>query len=171
MPKLLWIDLEMTGLDAKVDRILEVAAIVTDYGFNELAQYETVVFQPPEVLEHMGEWSKEHHAASGLTARVPYGETEGLAEQSLSKLITKHFDEPAVLAGNSIHKDREFIRAYWPGVEKKLHYRMLDVSAWKVVMQNKFEMEYRKAEAHRALDDIRESIGELKAYLDYFQTE
>ena len=73
--------------------------------------------------------------------------------------------EPALLAGNSIHMDRQFIRHWWPNVEKRLHYRMLDVSAWKVVMIGKYGIEYEKLEKHRALDDIRESIDELEFYL------
>jgi oligoribonuclease len=89
-------------------------------------------------------------------------------QAKFEEFINKHFDqdEPALLAGNSIHCDRGFIRHWWPNVEKRLHYRMLDVSAWKVVMIGKYGVEYTKLEKHRALDDILESIDEMKFYLE-----
>jgi oligoribonuclease (3'-5' exoribonuclease) len=95
------------------------------------------------------------------------GVPEDAVETKLVELINTFFDphEPALLAGNSIHCDRGFIKHWWPRVEARLHYRMLDVSAWKVVMQGKYHLEFPKKESHRALDDIRESIDELKFYL------
>ncbi|MGH7249568.1 MAG: exonuclease domain-containing protein, partial [Minisyncoccia bacterium] len=91
-------------------------------------------------------------------------------EQELIKLISEHFgDEPAVLAGNSIYNDRMFIKQWWPQLDLKLHYRMLDVSAWKIFMQGKYGVKYEKKEVHRAFDDIQASIAELEFYLNWFK--
>lgn len=166
--KLLWVDLEMTGLDPKNDRILEVAAIATDWNFEEMAVLETVVHQPPKVLDTMNEWCRAQHGASGLTERVKESATsEQDAENMLLEFIDSVFggDDPVLLAGNSIHQDRRFIRAYWPKLDQRLHYRMLDVSAWKVVFEGKYRKKFPKPEDHRALEDIRGSIMELKYYL------
>lgn len=170
--KLLWVDLEMTGLDAENNVIIEVAAEVTDWTFKTLASYEAVIYQPDEVLEHANPWAKEQHAKSGLTERV---RTEGRPEKDvvheLVGFITAQFgNEPAVLAGNSIHNDRLFIKRWWPEVEKLLHYRMLDVSSWKLVMQGKYGVSFDKNDAHRAFDDIQASIAELQFYLEWFKT-
>lgn len=166
--KLFWVDLEMTGLNPAKDRILEVAAIVTDWKFTELASFETVIHQPPKVIEHMDEWCKKQHGASGLTARVQESEvSETDAEDMLLDIVAHVFneDEKVILAGNSIHQDRRFIRKYWPRLEERLHYRMLDVSAWKVVFEGKYRKKFAKPEDHRALGDIRGSIRELQYYL------
>lgn len=165
--KLLWVDLEMTGLEPTKDRIIEVAALVTDWDFKELGSFEAVVKQSPEALENMNDFGKIHHKASGLLDKIPGGQPETEAEAAVCKLVDEHFgDGPALLAGNSIHQDRQFIRQWWPQLEKRLHYRMLDVSSWKVVMIGKYGLQYQKKESHRALDDIRESIDELKFYLE-----
>lgn len=168
--KLLWIDLEMTGLDSENDVIIEVAAEVTDFNFKTLASYEAVIYHPDEVLDTANEWAKAQHAKSGLTERV---RTEGRDERDvvheLVGFIQAQFgDEPAVLAGNSIHNDRNFIKRWWPEVENVLHYRMLDVSSWKILMQAKYDTSFEKKEVHRAFDDIQASIAELQHYLAYF---
>ncbi len=166
--RILWVDLEMTGLDEDHDVILEVAAIVTDWKFNELATYETVIHQSDEVLEHMNPWCIDQHGASGLTERARQSTiSQKKAETQLVAFINKHFvaDQPVLLAGNSIHMDRRFISAQWPRVEAKLHYRMLDVSAWKVVFEGKYKKKFAKPQDHRALGDIRGSIMELQYYL------
>ncbi len=164
--KLLWVDLEMTGLNPETDRMLEIAAIVTDFDFNELDSYESVINQSDAVLNNMNEWSRQTHAASGLVAKINNAPTEQAVQNSFTEFIDKNFgNEPAILAGNSIHQDRRFIRQWWPQVDSKLHYRMLDVSSYKIIMQNKFGKEFTKKETHRALDDIKESIAELKFYL------
>ncbi|HEX6462418.1 MAG TPA: oligoribonuclease [Candidatus Saccharimonadales bacterium] len=165
---LLWVDLEMTGLDSTKDRILEVAAIATDWQFQEFASLETVIHQPPRVLRTMDEWCKTQHGASGLTERVQQSKmNEKEAEQLLVELVAAHFDKDkkVILAGNSIHQDRKFIARYWPTLDAHLHYRMLDVSAWKVVFEGRYRRAFAKPEEHRALEDIRGSIDELKYYL------
>ena len=164
--KLLWVDLEMTGLDPEADRILEVAAIVTDFDFNELGRFESAVHQDVSVLNNMNDWCKETHNASGLVKRVMTAPSEQKVAADFAKFIKKHFSEPAVLAGNSIHQDRRFVRKWWHEVEALLHYRMLDVSSYKIIMQGKFGKEFTKKETHRALDDIEESIAELRFYLE-----
>lgn len=169
--KLLWIDLEMTGLNPNSDRIVEVGVIATDWDFNELATYESGVGQSGDVLEKLfkaNPWAQQHaENTKQLTQLSLKSPTQELIEAELIKFVDDHFDkdEPVLLAGNSIHQDRRFIRKWWPNLEKRLHYRMLDVSAWKVVMAGKFGIEVKKAESHRALDDIKESIEELKTYL------
>ncbi len=165
--KLLWVDLEMTGLNPETDRILELAAIVTDFNFNELDKYEAVIFQPPQVLAQMNEWSRSTHTASGLLDRIKVAQNEQIIVNDFTDFIKRNFgSEPAILAGNSIHQDRRFIRKWWPQVNNLLHYRMLDVSSYKIIMQNKYGKEFSKKETHRALDDIKESIAELKFYLN-----
>jgi oligoribonuclease len=171
--KLLWVDLEMTGLDPKEHVIIEVAAEVTDFNMVTLASYESLVLQPESKLTNMNEWAQRQHDASGLTDRV---RTQGKPEQQviteLAAIIKSQFgDEPAVLAGNSIHNDRLFIHQWWPEVDALLHYRMLDVSSWKVFMQGRYNVDYQKKDVHLAYDDIQASIAELQYYLEWFKNE
>ena len=163
----LWLDMEMSGLDVGKCRILEVAAIVTDRDFQPLEDFHTVVFQPPEVLAAMDAWCTENHGKSGLTAAVASGMPEKDAEKRLLELISRHFaaNERPVLCGNSIGQDRKFIDAWMPELAKRLHYRMLDVTSFKLVFNERYNVRYEKKGAHRALDDIHESIAELKTYL------
>ena len=165
MDRLFWIDLEMTGLDVEKEVVIEAAAIVTDMAFGELDTYETVVRQPQGYLDAMDAWNTEHHGASGLTAKVPTGREPSLVEDDLMALVAKHFTAPAVIAGNSIAQDRLFINRGFPRFASKLHYRMLDVTAWKVMMEARFGIRFEKKKAHRALDDIRESLDEMRFYL------
>lgn len=168
MKNLLWLDMEMSGLDVSREVILEVAAIVTDLDFRELEEYHAIVRQPREVLERMDSWNRKHHGESGLTEQVlTVGRDEREVEKELCKLVERRFGEPAVLAGNSIGQDRNFINKYMPELAKRLHYRMLDVTAWKILMNEKFGVKHEKKNAHRAVDDIRESIAEMKLYLSH----
>ncbi len=168
--KLLWIDLEMTGLEPEQDLILEVAALVTDWEFNELARYEAVVGHDVKSVKKLLDanpwWATEAASRDSLLKLIEDGKSEQQIQQELLALIHEHFDdEPAVLAGNSIHQDRRFIRKHWSLIEARLHYRMLDVSSWKIVMEGKYGYEFEKKSVHRAMDDINESIAELKFYL------
>lgn len=170
LKKLFWIDLEMTGLDVNKEVIIEVAAIITDLEFNEIASFETVVNQPKTYLDNMDQWNKEHHAESGLTAKIPFGMQPEKVEEKLIEMVKKHFkpdEEKPILSGNSIAQDRLFITKYFTNFDSLLHYRMLDVSSWKIIMNNKFNIKYEKKNKHRALDDVRESIEELKFYLQH----
>jgi oligoribonuclease len=171
--KLLWVDLEMTGLDPTKDVILEVAAEVTDFNFKTLASYEARVKQKHEVVvERMQKnnwWTDFPDNRDEFVGKLEDGKPSSEVEQELIVLIEEHFDhEPPVLAGNSIYNDRMFIKQWWPALDLKLHYRMLDVSAFKVLFQGKFGVEYEKTNGHRAFDDIQASIAELQFYLDWF---
>ena len=167
---LLRIDLEMTGLDPVEDRILEVAAIATDWDFTEIATYEAVKKEDAMLLQQrmVGDfWEKYAGVRDALQAQNEHGKTSQVVEQELLNFMTEHFadSEPVILAGNSIHQDRKFIEQEWQLLNNKLHYRMLDVSAWKVVFDGKYKKRFAKPEAHRALEDIRGSIQELRYYL------
>lgn len=172
--KLLWVDLEMTGLRPETDVILEVAAVVTDFEFTELARFEAGVSHPVELLETLlaeNSWYGEHpENKAHFLAQAGQGKPSVEVDADFASFIREQFgDEPAILAGNSIHNDRNFIRHWWPNVEAALHYRMLDVSSWKVYMQGARALEYQKSESHRAADDIAESIAELRYYLEWFK--
>jgi oligoribonuclease len=167
--KLLWIDLETTGLEPAKDRILEVACIVTDLDFNNLGQYESAVYQGDEVLNNMTEWPTKQHTQSGLIDKVRMAPKEKVVERAVAKFIKDNFDGRVTIAGNTVYYDRMFIRQWWPDVEKLLHYRIFDVSSFKMLMQAKYQLIYTKKESHTALSDIQESIDELKFYLKYFK--
>jgi oligoribonuclease len=169
---LVWLDMEMTGLDPDRERIIEVATILTDGHLNEIAiGPELVIHQGDEVLAAMDEWNKTHHGSSGLIDRVKSSTiTDAQAEEQTIAFINAHVStkERPVLAGNSIHQDRRFIRRFMPALEKRLHYRMVDVSTIKELARRWFPQliakQKQKKETHRALDDIRESIDELRFY-------
>jgi len=170
--KILWMDLEMTGLDAANDLILEVAAIATDWDFKEIATYQGVVKHEDMTLDEKLAansifWDANPDSKNGLLAQNKDGKDLLEVEDDLLKFINEHFEEgvPVLLGGNSIHMDRRFIVSQWPKVDQRLHYRMLDVSAWKVVFEGKYGKKFAKPQDHRALEDIRGSIMELKYYL------
>lgn len=167
--KFLWLDMEMTGLDPEREAIIEVAAIVTDHKFEELDSCHQVVKQHPDYLEKMDKWNTKQHKKSGLYELVHSGIPQDQMENILLSLADKHFkDEKIVLAGNSIYQDRLFIKKHLLKFEKRLHYRMLDISALKILFGNR-GVEFKKENKHRALDDIRESVRELKSYLQYIR--
>jgi oligoribonuclease len=172
--RLLWVDLEMTGLDVENDVILEVAVEITDFNFKTLASYEAIIKQPKNLVASQMQknrwWTEFPTNRDDFLNKIEDGKDQTQVERELLKLIQEYFaDEPAVLAGNSIHNDRKFIAKYWPELNLKLHYRMLDVSAWKILMQGKYGVKFEKQEVHRAFDDIQASIAELQYYLDWFQ--
>lgn len=170
--KLLWIDLEMTGLDPEKDRILEVAAIATGWDLEPIAEMTAVVKVPEELMRErmVGEfWEKNAESRDGLMAQNARGETAQVVEQRLLQFVEQYFGQEVILAGNSIHQDRKFIDREWPELAGRLHYRMLDVSAWKVYFEGAKGKKFMKREAHRALDDIQGSIEELKWYLGFMK--
>ncbi len=177
---LFWIDLEMTGLDDVRDSILEVAVVVTDLNFKPIEEFHRVVYQPQEVLDGMHDWCKKTHGQSGLTAAVPHGTPMGQVEDELVALANRHFKATEatdklkvgqvgqiVLAGNSVGNDRRFIDRQMPQFAKLLHYRLIDVSSYKEIFRDKYNLAFEKKNAHRAVDDIYESIRELSFYLSY----
>ncbi len=166
--KLLWIDLEMTGLDPKKDRILELAAIATDWKLEPMAEMTAVVKVPESLMKErmVGEfWENNPESRAALMKQNAIGKTAKEVERELLEFMDEYFDEEIILAGNSVHQDRKFIDKEWPEVAKRLHYRMLDVSAWKVYYEGALHKRFMKKEAHRALDDILGSIDELKYYV------
>lgn len=172
--KLLWIDLEMTGLEPQKDLILEVAAIVTDFNFEEQATYQTTINHPKTLvtkrIQANSWWADYPKNRDMFLNNLTKGKDLEVVERELITLIKKHFNnQPVILAGNSIYNDRLFIKQWMKKLESKLHYRMLDVSAWKVLMQGKFNNEFQKPEVHRAMDDIKGSIRELQFYIEWFK--
>lgn len=169
MKRMLWVDLEMTGLDETRDSILEVAAVLTDLELKPVDTFHEIVFQPQSVLEAMTDWCKKTHGESGLTAAVAQGTPLADVERELLKLLDRHFDpkERVVLCGNSVGNDRRFIDRYLVEFSKRLHYRLIDVSSFKEVFREKYGVKFEKKNTHRAVDDILESIRELGHYLSF----
>lgn len=167
----LWLDLEMTGLDERTDRILEIACLLTTPKLEVLAEFHRVVYQPPEILTTMNPWCIENHGRSGLTAACATGVPLETAETDLLKFIEPHYkaDDRIVLCGNSIHNDRRFLDAYMTRFAKRLHYRAVDVSSFKEVFREGYGIKFEKKNAHRATGDIYESLAELKFYLGFFK--
>ncbi len=171
----IWIDLEMTGLNPRTDVILEVAIIITDGDLNVIARGpEVVLYQTPEILAHMMPIVRDMHTRSGLLKKIQNStaSTEK-TEQEVLTFIQKHVPKGVgYLAGNSVWKDRAFLSVHMPSIVEYLHYRLLDVTGFKLAInawypetQNKG---FKKNDTHRALDDITESIEELKFYKQHF---
>lgn len=167
---LVWIDLEMTGLDVTTCKIIEIAALITDSELNIIAEGpELVIHQPKEIMDAMDEWNTTHHGNSGLTKAVLESNLSlKEAEQQILTFIKTHCKEnTAPLCGNSVWQDRRFLDVHMPTLEAYLHYRIIDVSSIKEVVRRWYPTHIRppqKGNSHRALDDIRESIDELRYY-------
>jgi len=186
--RLVWIDCEMTGLDVETEHLLEIArtnpnprgtvdgditlaCIITDEDLNTVAEGPNIVIhQPDEILEAMGEWCTETHGKSGLTASVRRSKISlEEAEIIMTEFVSQHTNKgQAPLAGNSVHADKKFLEKYMPTLVKELHYRIVDVSTVKELCRRWYGREFseqpKKQLTHRAIDDIRESIQELKYY-------
>jgi len=167
---LIWIDLEMTGLRPERDRIIEIATLITDNDLNVIAEGPVLaVRQPEEVLAAMDEWNQTHHGQSGLLERVRQsGVSEAEAEAQTLAFVSQYVPAgKSPICGNSIGQDRRFLYQYMPTLEAYFHYRNLDVSTLKILAERwapQIMGGFNKQEKHRALDDIRESIAELRYY-------
>ena len=171
---LIWIDLEMTGLDTVNDRIIEVATIVTDKYLNELAEGPVfAIAQSREIMAGMDDWNTRQHGESGLTNRVLTGGVSlEVAEQGTLDFLASWVDKGASpMCGNSVCQDRRFMARQMPALESYFHYRNLDVSTLKILAQQwapEVAAGFTKESTHRALADIRDSIAELAWYRDHF---
>ena len=171
---LLWLDLEMTGLDAEKDVILEIAVTATDFNLETMVEGpDLVIHQSEENLKNMGKWVSDMHAKSGLIERVAASRvTVQEAEKAVLAFVHEMCDKDFYFAGNTIYQDRNFLKKYMPTLNSKAHYRMIDVSTLKVLIQAWYphapERMFKKSKTHRALDDVRESIAELGHFRKYF---
>lgn len=167
--KLVWIDMEMTGLNPDTDSVLEIACIITGPDLKPLDQAECVIHAPADAVNRMSDFVRDMHTKNGLIQRCAQSRHTVIeAERMVLELIARHCPlGKGVLAGNSIHQDRRFLIRHMPTLESVLHYRQVDVSSFKVMVQAwypdlpKFE---KPDKAHTALADIKESIAELACY-------
>ncbi|WP_414499699.1 oligoribonuclease [Zymobacter sp. IVIA_12111.31 C1] len=172
--RLIWIDLEMTGLDPEHERIIEVATIVADSDLNVIEQGPVIaVHQPDELLENMDEWNTRTHTGSGLVKRVRESAVNTAQAEQMTLEFLRQYVEAGVspMCGNSVHQDRRFLNSEMPELASFFHYRNLDVSTlkelarrWKPSILGGF----KKKATHQALDDIQESIAELAYYREHF---
>ena len=172
--RLIWIDLEMTGLDPLRERIIEMAIIITDADLNTLAESPVlVVNQPDAILDAMDEWNTKQHGGSGLVDRVKASDlNEAQAEAQMLEFLREHTDAgTSPMCGNSVHQDRRFLNRYMPALEDHFHYRNLDVSTLKELVRRwrpDLMAGLTKKGTHLALDDIRDSIDEMRYYREHF---
>ena len=169
-PNLVWIDLEMTGLDPETDSIIEIATIVTNSNLEIIAEGPNLVLhQPASRFEVMDAWNQNQHVKSGLWQQVTTSGVSLLeAEQTTLKFLIDHTKaNESPLCGNSVWQDRRFLKKYMPRLDAHLHYRLIDISSIKELAKRWYEEEkvhIKSKESHRALDDIKESISELIHY-------
>jgi oligoribonuclease len=169
--RLIWVDLEMTGLDPLTHRVLEIATLVTDGALAVVAEGpDLVIAQPEAVLAGMNDWSREHHTASGLLDRVRESTLDEAAAEALTlDFLARHCPAgQAPLAGNSVHMDRIFLQLHLPKIEAFAHYRNVDVTTLKELVRRWYPGVFagapRKSDSHRALEDLHESLAELRYY-------
>ena len=171
---LVWLDMEMTGLNPDTDRVIELAMVVTNSNLDVVAEAPTwVVHQPDPVLDAMDEWNRNTHGKSGLTARVRASTvSETAAEAQVLAFLREHVPaRTSPMCGNSVCQDRRFLARWMPELEAWFHYRNLDVSTLKELARRWRPEIYagvKKAGSHTALADIHESIAELRHYRDHF---
>ena len=170
--RFLWLDLEMTGLDEGVDSIIEVAVVVTEANLTRLASYHAVVKPSPASLQSMSDFVRAMHNKTGLLQRLSTDEAKEVeaVEKDILDLVSSTCPSPStrvLLCGNSVYVDRRFIRRYWPALERRLHYRIVDVSSWKEVFAQQFDVWYPKRNTHSALDDVEESMAEMAFLLSF----
>lgn len=171
---LVWVDMEMTGLNPDADRVIEIATIVTDADLNTLAEGPVLaIHQPDAVLDAMDEWNRSHHGASGLADRVRKSTIDEAqaASQTLEFLRAWVPAGASPMCGNSICQDRRFMARHLPSLESYFHYRNLDVSSLKILAKlwrPDVAAGVVKSGAHLALDDIRDSVAELRHYRAHF---
>lgn len=169
---LIWIDLEMTGLDPNSDVIIEIATIVTDRNLNVIDEGPSIVIhQPDHIMDNMDEWCTSQHGKSGLTDRVRNSAISEETAENLTLAFLRQYlpANKSPMCGNSICQDRRFLARYMPTLEDFFHYRNLDVSTIKELVSRwapDKKMVYTKESSHLAMDDIRDSIDELRYYRD-----
>ena len=172
--RLIWIDLEMTGLDTLTDHILEIATVVTDKDLKILAEGPVLAIRHPESsLAAMDDWNQRQHGSSGLVQRVLSSQTTmAMAEQHTLDFLSKWLDKgQSPLCGNSICQDRRFLARQMPALERFFHYRTLDVSTVKELARRwapRVMLGLHKSASHQALDDVHDSINELIHYRQHF---
>lgn len=170
---LVWVDLEMTGLRPATDVIIEIASLITDKDLNILAEGPMLaIHQPDAVLDAMDDWCKTTHGASGLTRRVRESTVDVAEAERLTLEFVRQWipAKASPLCGNTISHDRRFLRRYMPSFEAHLHYRNIDVSTIKELVKRWYPADRqapKKKGSHLALDDIRESVDELRWYREH----